>query len=474
MCGIIGILGKSPIVQRLYHGMLQLQHRGQDASGVFLYDPSLNKRTLKKKAGWISPFLIEELPDATWGVGHVRYSTSGKGNIADAQPFCAAWGNATLTMAHNGHLVNYPALREKLNRELKTNCDSEAILALLARELKRDIPFFEALCHAVQVVMEQVKGAYSVIGMVTDFGLFAFRDPSGIRPLLLGRGEDMSAIASETLALSNIGCTSIEDIPPGSVVFIDKEDRLHRRTLVQKKHAHCTFEFNYFAKTHTVMEGKEIYAVRYKLGESLAKHILERKLGALDAIIPIPDTGTPAATAIAHLLKVPFAEGFVKLQNAGRTFITAGHEERLMATFKKFGTNRSVFEGKSVLLVDDSIVRGTVSKRTLSLAKEAGAKRIVFASTFPRILHPCLYGIDFPDPKQLMAVGKSLEEIAKAIGADDVVYNEVEDLKKAVGLDDLCLGCMTGRYPTPKKEMKAQQLLRIRELSYNTAGFSNE
>ena len=463
MCGIIGILGKSPVTELLYYAMLQLQHRGQDASGLFLADPNLKEPYLRKKSGWVSNLFSSEepLPDARLALGHIRYSTSGKGGLGDAQPLVLKKNDTTFAIAHNGNLVNYLPLKEILEKEgaqFRTTCDSETILHLISQKMKS--LSFASLYSAIDSLYDHLIGAYSVIGLITDFGLFALRDPNGIRPLLLGRGKEIAAVASETQALANIGCDQIEDVRPGELIFLDLNGHLHRTLLRSEKHAHCAFEFNYFAKTHTIMEGKEVYTVRSHLGKSLAEKIRASDIGPIDVIIPIPETGVPSAIALSQHLQIPFAEGFIRQQTSGRTFIVAGQEKRAMAAFQKLAPNRSAFKNKSVLLVDDSIVRGTVSKRTVNLARSAGAKKVYFASTFPPILHPCVYGIDFPSQNQLIAWNRPLPDISSEINADAVIYNDIESLKKAIGLPDLCLACMTGRYPTSTKDMRSLQILR--------------
>ncbi len=469
MCGILGILGFESITEWMYHSMVQLQHRGQDASGVFLSDPALEEFILRKRPGWVFQLFQEEpvFPKMRWGLGHVRYSTSGKGYVEDAQPLVLKKQNRTLAIVHNGNLVNYPKIREELENEgvnFQTSCDSEAILHILAQNIGSGEPFFEKLCEAVQEVYRRIPASYSVIGLVTGKGMFAFRDPHGIRPLLLGTADQLTAVASETLALSNIGCKSIRDIEPGEVIFLDENRQLHSKSLTSRKHSHCAFEFNYFAKTPTVMEGKEIYTIRTALGRALADKIRTMDLPPIDIVVPVPESGNPAGIALAQHLQVPFAEGFIRQGQIGRTFIIASQEKRLAASIQKLAPIRSVFEGKTVLLVDDSIIRGTVSKRTIALARDAGAKKVLFASTFPPVIHPCVYGIDFPSKDQLIASKKTLSEICEEIGADVVIYNDVESLKKAIGLTDLCLACVTGHYPTSTTDIEKLQRLREKDL----------
>ncbi len=474
MCGIIGILGSDPILEFLCQGMLQLQHRGQDASGVFLYDPSIEEPVLGKRLGSVSQLFQEAKfpPQSRWGLGHIRYSTSGKGNVQDAQPLAIKKGIHTLAIVHNGNLVNYPMLRNELKNDginFQTNCDSEVILHILAQNLLFEDSFFDTLCHAVKKIYKRVNGAYSIIGMATGFGMFAFRDPKGIRPLQFGKNDRLFAFASESLAFSHIKCHDLQDILPGEVMWINPEGDLHRRILACQKHSHCAFEFNYFAKTPTVLETKEIYSIRTQLGRLLGEKIRKLNLFPIDIIVPIPDTGNPAGIALSNFLQIPFAEGFVRHQQAGRTFIISGLEKRLTTSMLKLSPVRSVFEGKNVLLVDDSIIRGTVSKRTIALAKAAGANKVLFVSTFPPVVNPCIYGIDFPCRDQLIAAKKSLVEIAQEIGADAIVYNDAEALKKAIGLNDLCLACVTGQYPTSTKQIEMLQKLRQQDLNVETS-----
>jgi amidophosphoribosyltransferase len=468
MCGIIGIIGKQPISELIHIGMLQLQHRGQEAAGVFLYDPVENLHFHRTSSGLVSNlFGTEVLPTALWGIGHTRYATSGRSQIADAQPLFLKNKNGWLSLAHNGNIVNYSSLRQTLEQKgilFQTSCDTEALLHLLDQNLSNEGPFFESLCRAVREIHRQVTGAYSIVGIMTGHGIFAFRDPKGIRPLLFGRGENGSAFASETLALTNSGCHTIEDVQPGEVIFIDTNGTLHRKVLTRQRHSHCCFEYNYFAKPHTIMDGKEVYSVRSKLGRFLAEKIIQAGLAQADVVIPIPETGIVAGIAAAQHLQIPFAEGFTRLPHAGRIFIMTGQEKREGALLQKLAPIRSVFENKSVILIDDSIVRGTVSKRIIFLARQAGARRIIFASTFPPILHPCVYGIDFPCHDQLIARNKTISEICEEIGADALIYNDIQSLKEAIGLDDLCSACLTGRYPTSTEGIEVLQQLREQEL----------
>ncbi len=471
MCGIIGIIGKKRISALIHIGMMQLQHRGQEAAGIFLYDPVQEQHFYQRRAGLVSQLFAAEphlLPGALLGIGHTRYATSGQNKMEDAQPLVLKKDQDWLVLAHNGNLVNYPSVRKQLEKQgihFQASCDSESILHLLSQSMPDTGPFFERLCIAVKRIYDRIRGSYSIIGMMTKQGIFAFRDPGGIRPLLVGKGKDIIAFASENLALSNIDCESIDDLPPGVVMYVDIEGKLHQKALTRRTHSHCSFEYNYFAKPHSILEGKEVYSVRSKLGVFLAEKIRKSDLAQADVVVPIPETGIAAGIALAQHLGIPFAEGFCPLRHSGRTFIMAGQEHRQGAILQKLAAVRSVFEGKTVILVDDSIVRGNVSKRTVFLARKAGARKIIFASTFPPILHPCVYGIDFPCHNQLIARNRSIAEISQEIGADALVYNDIDSLKEAIGLGDLCTACLTGHYPTSTEGIKALQKLREQDLA---------
>ncbi len=461
MCGIIGIIGQGPVSDSLFQAMLHLQHRGQDASGIYLYSPSSQTPFLKKRHGLVQNLFLKDegsFMEGEWGLGHVRYATAGKNCPSDAQPHV----HGKLALVHNGNLVNYLSLKRRLEPSctFQTGCDSEALLYQLFQNLA--CPNFDGICSAVASIFAEATGSYSVIALLEGVGMFAFRDPHGIRPLVMGAQPFSYAFASETSALSVLGYRQIEDLQPGEVVFVDQEGTLHRRRLCTRKKAFCSFEFNYFAKPHSLLEGKEIYQTRAKLGKSLAQRILEARL-TFDAIVPIPESGNVAAASLAQALSIPFETGFVKMGHV-RTFLCATAEKRETAVKQKLFSIASVFEGKSVLLVDDSIIRGTVSKRAIALAKEAGAKSVSIASTFPPVRFPCVYGIDFPNQEDLIAANKSIEEIEEALGADKVIYNSVGDFKEAIGMEHLCTGCMTGSYPTSLEGIEELQRQRKEDL----------
>ncbi len=471
MCGIFGIVGNRPIHEALYQGMIKLQHRGQHAAGVFTYDPFSGKHELKRSLGLVHEVFHPHhsfCNKALWGIGHIRYATVGKGCVEDSQPQTTVHGNHLIALAHNGNLVNYVPLKQELQSRLaiiQTSCDIELILHMLAESLPHGSIDFDGICLAVQNIFKSASGAYSVVGMITGLGMIAFRDPQGIRPLLYGSqpSANSHAFASETEALSFLNFQNIQTIKPGEVVFIDMHKNIHRRQLIEKPHFHCSFEFVYFANTSTTMENQEIYRIRSSLGHALAKHIVKANLQA-DVIVAVPESARPAAINLARTLNIPLEEGLIKKPHIGRTFITTTQGAREKAVSHKLEAVPYVFKNKNVILVDDSIVRGTVSKKAVALARRAGAKKVYFASTYPPILYPCFYGIDFPHRDQLVAYGKSMEEVAKAIDADAVIYNDLQDLKQAIGIEDLCTACMTGKYPATEGA-DAFQNLRLEEIS---------
>lgn len=472
MCGIFGIISKEPIHDILYQGMLRLQHRGQHAAGAFTYNPKNGKYELKRNLGLVHDVFGSHNPlcdQALWGIGHIRYSTIGSGCIEDTQPMFTAQNNCVVAMAHNGNIVNYVSLKKELQSKLtilETSCDIELILHLFAQHIPKGAIGFDDICSAVMQVYEQTSGAYSVIGLIPGVGMIAFRDPKGIRPLLYGfqPQTQSSAFSSETEPLSFLNFQDIQIIQPGEVVFVDQNHQVYRRQLLTNTHSHCSFEFVYFTKMNTRMEDQEIYRIRSDLGAALAKQVTERQLNP-DVVVAVPDTARPAAISLARKLKLPYEEGFIRKPHIGRTFITPTQPGREKAVINKLEAVPYVFKNKSVLIVDDSIVRGTVSKKVVHLARNAGAKKIYFASTFPPIRHPCFYGIDFPDSEQLVAYGKTEEEVAKFINADVVVYNTIKDLKHAIGIKDLCLACLTGEYPIDTKEIEEFQALRVQEIT---------
>jgi amidophosphoribosyltransferase len=454
-------------------GMSQLQHRGQDASGLFTYNTQTNTHHLHKKSGSMNqafPPDMLPLPDADWGIGHLRYATVGAGNVADIQPHVIENSNNTIAMVHNGNIVNYVLLKDKLLSEqtvFQTSCDTEIILHLFNNRLSEEGSCtFDTICASVDDIYNHIFGSYSILSLITEKGIVAFRDPWGFRPLLYGvtRDGETHIFSSESGPFNFFDVDTVHDIEPGEVIYIDQDINVHRRRLKDHLHAHCSFEFNYFAKANTVIEKREVYQARKDLGTLLAKNVKTAGL-KIDAIVPIPESGRTPGLALGRALNIPVDEGFIKQENVGRTFIMPSQKVREKAVSKKLTPVHSVFRGKKILLVDDSIIRGTVSRYVVSLARKAGATHVYFASTYPPVRFPCFYGIDFPLQKDLVAWERTNEEIAREIGADGVIYNSVEDLEQAIGLDDLCTACLKGEYPTKIEGVEELQLLRICNLN---------
>lgn len=471
MCGILGLISKGQVTEAILHGLIQLQHRGQDAAGIFTYSPDTGKHYLRKDSGLVAQVFPSELkhyPEASVGIGHVRYSTIGKGCAEDAQPLYLQGNDRGIAISHNGNIVNYVLLRKLLKEEgrpFTTSCDVEVILHQLIKRLGTGRCDFDTICGAIEEVYRTVHGAYSCVVVIEGVGLVAFRDPNGIRPLLHGvRSVDNAhAFASETGPLSLLEFDSIQDVAPGEVLLVDDNLKVQRRQIGEKRHAHCSFEFNYFAKPNAVLESHEVYRSRANLGISLADQVRASGIEA-DVVVPIPDSSRPSAISMAQELGIPLEEGFVKQGYVGRTFIMPTQAIRRQAVRRKLAPVGSVFKGKSVILTDDSIVRGTVSKKVVALARQAGAKKVYFASTYPPIRHACNYGIDFPQKEKLLAFDRTKEEICAEIGADALVYNDVDGFKKAVGLDGMCMACLTGEYPTEMTGLAELQMLRQENL----------
>ncbi|HSX04213.1 MAG TPA: amidophosphoribosyltransferase [Rhabdochlamydiaceae bacterium] len=467
MCGIFGIIGKERAAENLLQGLNLLQHRGQNGAGIFIYDASKKKSTLLKNRGLVHQvFSFQPLPEGSWGIGHLRYATAGKNSIQEVQPLVISKNKLTLSIVHNGNITNYISLKRELMAEgadFETTSDTEVILKILFSHLQEEMSF-DSLSRAVEEVHSRVVGAYSILGIIEGFGLFAFRDSFGFRPFLYGTKQKGKAhfFSSEAGPLVQLDVQNICDVKPGQLLFIDQDYRLHQADLNEQKHSHCSFEFNYFCKPNAMIEGTDVYQIRFRLGQSLARNV--KKAGfKIDVVIPIPDTARPSALGLARDLNIPLEEGFLKQDNVGRTFIMPTQDSRKKAVISKLSTVNSVFKDKKILLVDDSIVRGTVSKQAVYLARKAGAKKIFFASTYPQVLYPCYYGIDFPSQEELIAWGKSLEEISKALDIDGLVYNSVEDFKESVGLPDLCTACLTGNYPTCIQDANELTELRLVE-----------
>lgn len=447
MCGILGIVAQSPANQLLYDGLLMLQHRGQDASGIVTAQG--NTFHMHKGCGLVRDvFRTRDMRALTgnMGIGHVRYPTAGSASSpAEAQPFYvnSPFG---IVLGHNGNLTNATQLSEELFRadlrHVNTNSDSEVLLNVLAHELQASTQNYQldpdAIFAAVSGVHKRCKGAYAVIAMIAGYGLLAFRDPYGIRPLVFGVIENELGneylVASESVALDTLGFKLIRDVKPGEAIFIDEAGNLFNRQCASNHSLNpCIFEYVYLARPDSVIDGISVYETRLNMGESLAEKIKASMHHLdIDVVIPIPDSSRPSALQLANQLGVNFREGFVKNRYVGRTFIMPGQQQRRKSVRQKLNAMSIEFRGKNVMLVDDSIVRGTTSREIVQMAREAGANKIYFASAAPPVRYPNVYGIDMPTRQELIATDRDSEEICREIGADDLIFQDLEALKQAV------------------------------------------
>lgn len=465
MCGILGIIGNHPVAGELYEGLHAIQHRGQDAAGIATYD---TKFRIKKGTGLVSDiFEPADLAPLTGNIGiaHVRYPTIGVGDAEDAQPFYtnSPYG---IALAHNGNVTNYADLRKDLAtndlRQLNSCCDAEALLNVFAPSLPTGdwtkSPA-DQIFEAVGQVFERVKGSYSVVALIANVGLVAFRDPFGIKPAIIGMREDEAtgeqtwAVASESVALDILGYRNKQDIRPGEAIYIDLSGRLFRKQVAEPNHHPCVFEFVYFARPDSFLDKISVYKTRQRMGEALADEW--KKTGIeIDSIIPVPESARTSALAMAQKLGVKYTEGLVKNRYIGRTFIMPGQKNREASIRRKLNPIRLDFKDKDVLLVDDSIVRGSTSRKIVELAREAGANKVYFASCSPALRHPCVYGIDMATTNEFIAKDdRTAEDVAKAIGADAVLYLPLDALNAAASAGNreiprFCNACFTGNYPT--------------------------
>ncbi|MEP5766533.1 MAG: amidophosphoribosyltransferase [Halieaceae bacterium] len=441
MCGLIGIVGKSNVNQAIYDALTVLQHRGQDAAGIMTFaNGNFHQR---KSEGLVRDVFRQhhmQRIQGNMGVGHVRYPTAGSAGPALAQPFYvnSPYG---ICLGHNGNLTNSEALTAELFqtdlRHLNTDSDSELLLNVFAHELQMQgklKPTQEEIFTAVKGVHRRCRGGYAAIAMIANYGLVGFRDPHGIRPLVVGKRSTESGdeymLASESVALDVLGFSLLQDVGAGEAVFISHDGEMHVRQCAEKVAVTpCIFEHVYFARPDSLMDGISVYKTRLRQGEYLARKILaERPDHDIDVVIPIPDTSRIAAQSMAGVLGIKFREGLMKNRYIGRTFIMPGQSQRKKSVRQKLNTIELEFKGKNVMLVDDSIVRGTTCRQIIEMAREAGANKVYFASAAPPVRYPNVYGIDMPSATELIAHGRDEEEICKLIGADWLVYQDLDDL----------------------------------------------
>jgi amidophosphoribosyltransferase len=468
MCGILGIVARSPVNQLLYDGLLLLQHRGQDAAGIVTSER--NTFHMHKGSGMVSEVFrtrnMRALP-GNIGIAHCRYPTAGSArNSAEAQPFYvnSPFG---IVLGHNGNLTNADQLKEEMFRtdlrHINTGSDSEVLVNVLAHELEKASVKLrlepQTIFTAVANVHRRCKGAYAVVAMIAGSGVLAFRDPFGIRPAVIGYNETEAGteymVASESVAVDALGFRVLRDIGPGEAIFIDDDGNFHSQQCAPQASLNpCIFEYVYLARPDSLIDGASVYETRLNMGEKLGEKIRRQyRHLEVDVVIPIPDSSRPSALQLASGLGVPYREGFVKNRYIGRTFIMPGQAVRARSVRQKLNPMSMEFSGKNVLLVDDSIVRGTTSREIVQMARESGARRVFFASAAPPVRFPNVYGIDMPTRAELIAAHRSEEEVAREIGADALVYQDLEALKDAVRranprLTSFETSCFDGIYVT--------------------------
>ncbi|MDQ6683543.1 MAG: amidophosphoribosyltransferase [Pseudomonadota bacterium] len=450
MCGIVGVISKAPVNQMIYDALLLLQHRGQDAAGICTMEGT--KCSVQKARGMVRDVFrtrnMRALPGNV-GLGQVRYPTAGNAySEEEAQPFYvnAPYG---IVLVHNGNLTNVVALKQELfandRRHINTGSDSEVLINVLAHELERSAhdqqltP--EQIFAAVAAVHRRVRGSYAVVALIAGHGLLAFRDPFGIRPLCFGQGEGDVVVASESVAVVGTGHTLSRDVAPGEAIFVDLQGRLHARQCAANPQLFpCMFEYVYLARPDSILDGISVYQARLNLGETLAQRLVSTlPPSEIDVVIPIPESSRPSAMQLAQRIGKPYREGFVKNRYVGRTFIMPGHGVRKKSVRQKLNAIEVEFKGRNVLLVDDSIVRGTTSQEIVQMARDAGANKVYLASAAPPVRFPNVYGIDMPTSAELVAHDRSIEEIREFIGADKLIYQDVAAMaagRKGQGDDD--------------------------------------
>ena len=468
MCGIVGIVSTEPVNQQIYDSLLLLQHRGQDSTGIATAEGA-TFHVAKANGQVREAFRTRDMRSllGNVGLGHVRYATKGAAEREEeAQPFYvnAPYG---IILVHNGNLTNTRELSDDLfridRRHVNSASDTEMLLNVLATELQGQVTGYDLdpdqVFRAVSQVHERVEGSYAVIALIAGHGLLAFRDPFGIRPLILGRrlteaGKQEWIVSSESLVLENGDYAIVRDVAPGEAVFITAKGELFTRQCARDPRlVPCSFEYVYLARPDSVMNGISVYEARLRMGDRLATTIATHMdEGDIDVVMPIPDSSRPAAMQVAQKLGIEYREGFYKNRYVGRTFIMPGQAQRKKSVRQKLNAMGTEFKGKNILIVDDSIVRGTTSKQIIEMARAAGANRVTFTSAAPPVRYPHVYGINMPSRAELIAHGRKIPEIAEVLGADNIIYQEVADLQAAItegsDVSQLDLSCFTGEYVT--------------------------
>jgi len=452
-CGIVGAYSRDKSVhvsRQIYYGLYSLQHRGQESAGISAHNG--DKLSTFRGMGLVCDVFnngnVEGI-DGNVGIGHVRYSTTGKSKIENSQPMFSNFDLGTVAVAHNGDIINSPELRrelELLGYEFESTTDSEVLCHLLSREILKTSNVVESIRN----VTKMLNGSYSIVILFNE-DLYVVRDPSGIKPLSMGELGDLTMVASETVAFDVLGAKHLRDVEPGEIIRIGDEIESYKLSESEKpRRAHCMFEYVYFARPDSVLDGSSVYNVRLNIGKALSKEFP----ADADVVMPVPDSAITAAIGFSRESGLGYGEGLLKNRYVGRTFIMPTQEERETSVRLKMNPIRSELEGKKIVLVDDSIVRGTTSKSLVKVLREAGAKEIHLRVGCPPIISPCYYGIAMATKKELIASDKDVEEIRKILGVDSLGYLSLESLIECIGIEDgnLCVGCLTGEYPTELPE----------------------
>ncbi len=493
MCGVVGVIGPESnqgrdarAANEAYRALLSLQHRGQDAAGILAYDGQTKMFSCEKDLGLVAQVFNQEKIARLTGymaIGHNRYATVGSNGAADVQPMVTGIPFG-LGMAHNGNILNYfplaRTLTQEFKRQLLTNNDLEVLIHYFGHFLVErsggypdaDTFKFENIKRAASRIFDTAIGGYAVVSLIADEGMVAFRDPKGIRPLVMGVQDRGSAgksycFSSETISLTYLGYDYWRDVAPGEVVFVSKTGVVESAVVrKEEKTAPCMFEWVYFSAAESVQQKRAVYTVRLNLGVRLgsrARAAIERGEISPDVVMPVPDTSRSAAISVAHELNLPYREGLIKNRYVHRSFILNSQEQRDAALEIKLSPIRSEIEGKRILLIDDSIVRGTTARRIVALLGKYGAREVTLGITCPPHRHGCYYGIDFPDNSALIASGRTEEEIAQWLGVNKIIYLDEEDLREAIGIPDLCMACINNKYPTEISEARrfASERMRV-------------
>ncbi len=474
MCGIIGFTGNKKIVGDLMYGLLTLQHRGQDSAGIVTFKDMFH---IKKGKGLVSEVFNEkhyERLKGDMGIGHVRYTTHGSNSLGNAQPITTNYPYG-IAMVHNGNVTNFKEMNKALYEDYhvlptSTN-DLEILLYTFAAELKsKDLKKLDIqdIFNAVKATQQKIQGAYAVISIIANHGLLAFMDPNGIRPLVLGKKETENGtvygFASENITFDHLGYKVVRDLQPGEIVFIDNKQQVHSSIGCQKKQHFCVFEYMYFAREDSIFYGNNVAGKRVRLGQSIAKQIKKADLKP-DVVIDVPSSGYFAASGLAEALEVPHHRGLVKSNYIGRSFIAPEQKERENIVHQKLNPIKKAIRDKKVVVVDDSIVRGTTSKRIVEILRKAGAKEVYFVSAAPPVKHPCVYGIDMSVKTELIANRKNIDKIRKYIDADALFYFDLKDLKTIFEDTSICDACFSGNYPTPNVEKILNDIEKDRKIN---------